>query len=226
MHMHLASAKRFQPNIHLPCMAHSYFLFKCFADRLASLLILVFLSPLLIGVALLVYFCIGSPVLFLQPRPGYRKQIFRLIKFRSMSNRVDSTGSLLPDRERLTRIGAVLRATSIDELPELLNILCGEMSFVGPRPLLVQYLPLYSCEQIRRHNVKPGLTGLAQISGRNALSWEDKFNLDIWYVDHQSFLLDLRILLITVWKVVRREGISSSGEATMAPFIGTPAADQ
>lgn len=207
-------------------MTKFYFFFKDFADRLAALLILIFLSPLLIGVGLLVYFFVGNPVLFLQPRPGYRNGIFRLIKFRSMSNKVDNTGSLLPDRERLTRIGAVLRATSIDELPELLNILCGEMSFVGPRPLLVQYLPLYNSDQIRRHDVKPGLTGLAQVSGRNSLSWEDKFKLDIWYVDHMSFWLDLRIILITILKVVRRKDINASGEATVAPFTGTSAVDQ
>ena len=146
-----------------------------------------------------------------------------LIKFRTMSNARDGSGALLPDSLRLTPLGRWLRATSIDELPELFNILRGEMSFIGPRPLLLQYLPLYSPQQARRHDVKPGFSGWAQINGRNSISWEDRFNLDVWYVDHQSFWLDLRIFLLTIWKVMLREGISAPGESTMAPFTGTAA---
>jgi lipopolysaccharide/colanic/teichoic acid biosynthesis glycosyltransferase len=162
-------------------------------------------------------------VLFRQQRPGYRGKPFWLLKFRTMSNTSDACGSLLPDAQRLTPFGSLLRATSIDELPELINILRGEMSFIGPRPLLMQYLPLYSHEQARRHEVRPGITGWAQINGRNAISWEEKFRLDVWYVDHQSFWLDLRIFLLTIWKVIRRQGISAAGEATMTPFTGTAA---
>jgi len=148
---------------------------------------------------------------------------FKMFKFRTMSDERGPDGNLLPDSVRLTSFGSFLRATSLDELPELWNVLRGDMSFVGPRPLLLQYLPLYSSEQARRHNVRPGITGWAQVNGRNAISWEEKFRLDVWYVNHQSLLLDLRILLITIWKVIRREGISAAGEATMAPFAGTPA---
>jgi lipopolysaccharide/colanic/teichoic acid biosynthesis glycosyltransferase len=162
----------------------------------------------------------GSPVLFRQQRPGYRAQPFQLLKFRTMTNQRDASGALLPDAQRLTPFGRLLRSTSIDELPELINILRGEMSFIGPRPLLMQYLPLYSPEQARRHDVKPGFSGWAQINGRNSLSWEAKFRLDVWYVDHQSFWLDLRIFLVTIWKVIRREGISAAGEATMPRFTG------
>jgi sugar transferase EpsL len=187
-------------------------------DFLVALLSLLLLSPLLCVVFVLVRFRLGSPALFRQKRPGYYSKPFWLLKFRTMTNQTDSTGSLLPDAQRLTPFGRWLRATSIDELPELINILRGEMSFIGPRPLLMQYLPRYSPEQARRHDVKPGVSGWAQISGRNALSWEDKFRLDVWYVDHQSFWLDLRIFLVTIWKVVRREGISAAGEATMPPF--------
>jgi len=156
-------------------------------------------------------------VLFCQQRPGYRGRPFWLLKFRTMTNARDASGVLLPDADRLTPFGRWLRSSSIDELPALLNILRGEMSFIGPRPLLVQYLPLYSPEQARRHDVKPGFSGWAQIHGRNALSWEDKFRLDVWYVDHQSFWLDLRILLFTILTVIRRDGVSASGEATMPP---------
>ena len=197
--------------------------FKSFADRFAAFLALLVLSPLIVLVYVLVRFRLGSPVLFRQRRPAYGHRSFSLLKFRSMSNDRDTSGALLPDAQRLTTFGRWLRATSIDELPGLLNILRGEMSFIGPRPLLMQYLPLYSAEQARRHDVKPGFSGWAQINGRNTLSWEEKFRLDVWYVDHQSFWLDLRIFLITIWKVLRREGISAAGEATMAPFTGTPA---
>jgi len=163
---------------------------------------------------------IGSPVLFIQVRPGLNSKPFRLLKFRTMTNHRDANDELLPDAQRLTLFGRWLRSSSIDELPGLLNILRGEMSFIGPRPLLMQYLPLYSAEQSRRHDVKPGFSGWAQINGRNSLSWEEKFRLDVWYVDHQNFWLDLRIFLITIWKVLRREGISAAGEATMTAFTG------
>jgi len=199
---------------------------KSAADRLAALFALLLLSPLLLVVAVLLRWRLGSPVLFRQQRPGCREQPFELLKFRTMTNQRDSSGALLPDAQRLTPFGRWLRATSIDELPELINILRGEMSFIGPRPLLMQYLPLYTSEQARRHDVKPGFSGWAQINGRNALSWEEKFRLDAWYVDHQSFWLDLRIFLVTIWKVIRREGISAAGEATMAPFTGSATASE
>ncbi|MDA7676993.1 sugar transferase [bacterium] len=195
-------------------------MFKEMADRGAALAAIFLLSPLLLVIAVMVSWRLGYPVLFYQQRPGYRDQPFSLIKFRTMTNQRDSTGALLPDSERLTPFGRWLRSTSIDELPELINILRGEMSFIGPRPLLMQYLPLYSPNQARRHNVKPGFSGWAQINGRNVLSWEEKFHLDVWYVDHQSFLLDMRIFFLTIWKVVRREGISAIGESTNAPFAG------
>jgi sugar transferase EpsL len=163
---------------------------------------------------------LGSPILFTQKRPGYKGQAFSIYKFRTMNNRRDSDGNLLPDAERLTPLGHFLRTFSLDELPELFNILRGEMSFVGPRPLLMQYLPLYSQEQARRHEVMPGLTGWAQVHGRNALTWPDKFKYDVWYVDHWSFWLDLKIILMTVWKVFNREGISQEGQATTEYFKG------
>ncbi len=197
-----------------------YSIFKNIADRLAALLALMLLSPLLLVVTLLVRYLLGSPVLFRQPRPGYGERPFQLLKFRTMTNQRDESGDLLPDAQRLTPFGRWLRAVSIDELPELINILCGEMSFIGPRPLLMQYLPLYSSEQARRHDVKPGFSGWAQINGRNALSWKEKFRLDVWYVDNQSLWLDMRIFLISVWKVIRREGINAAGDATMPLFRG------
>ena len=200
-----------------------YVLVKALADRFVAMLALLLLLPLHVLIALLVLWRLGDPILFNQQRPGYRGRIFFLMKFRTMTNARDASGSLLPDAQRLTPLGRWLRATSIDELPALINILRGEMSFIGPRPLLMQYLPLYSPEQARRHDVKPGFSGWAQINGRNALSWEEKFRLDVWYVEHQSFWLDLRIFLLTIWKVIRREGISAAGEATMAPFTGNTA---
>ena len=166
----------------------------------------------------------GRPVHFiktLQKRPGFREKIFELIKFRTMTDVRDETGRLMADDRRLTPFGRWLRSTSLDELPELINILKGEMSLVGPRPLLVQYLPRYSAEQKRRHEVKPGLTGWVQVNGRNALSWEEKFKLDVWYVDNRTFWLDLKILALTVWQVLARRGISAEGHATMPPFEGT-----
>lgn len=197
---------------------------KDIADRPTAFIALVLLSPFLVAVALLLRWQLGAPVLFRQQRPGYRCKPFGLLKFRTMTNHRDANDELMPDGERLTPLGRWLRSSSIDELPGLLNILRGEMSFIGPRPLLMQYLPLYSPEQARRHDVKPGFSGWAQINGRNALSWEEKFRLDVWYVDNQSFWLDLRIFVITIWKVLRREDISAAGEATTAPFTGSTSA--
>jgi lipopolysaccharide/colanic/teichoic acid biosynthesis glycosyltransferase len=207
-------------------MRSAYSSLKFCADISLALVLLLLLAPIILTVALLVRFHFGSPVLFVQERPGYRGRLFGLLKFRTMTNERDASLILLPDAQRLTPFGLWLRSTSLDELPSLLNILRREMSFIGPRPLLTSYLALYSQEQARRHDVKPGLSGWAQINGRNALSWEDKFRLDVWYVDHQSFWLDFRILLITIWKVIRREGISASGEATMAPFTGSSTASE
>lgn len=182
---------------------------------------IVFLFPVLVIVALVVRFRLGSPVLFSQQRPGKGKQLFRMYKFRSMTDAKDSNGLLLSDAERLTTLGCFLRSSSLDELPALWNVLKGDMSLVGPRPLLVEYLPLYSSEQARRHTVRQGITGWAQVNGRNAISWDEKFKLDVWYVDNQSFLLDLKILLLTVKKVFIREGISAKGQATMEKFTGS-----
>ena len=203
-----------------------YHYFKYFFDFVFALLLLVLLSPLLLVIAFAIYFHSGLPIFFTQYRPGFRSKAFRLIKFRSMANDKDSNGRLRPDSDRLSAFGCFLRSTSLDELPSLLNILMGDMSFIGPRPLLMEYLPLYSSFQARRHDVKPGFSGWAQINGRNSLSWDQKFRLDVWYVDRQNFWLDLRIFLITIWKVFRREGISASGEATMAPFIGSASASR
>ncbi|HET6847145.1 MAG TPA: sugar transferase, partial [Anaerolineales bacterium] len=178
------------------------------------------LSPILLIIAVLVRIIIGAPVIFRQERPGYKGRPFRIVKFRTMSDARDVRGAPLPDSQRLTPFGGWLRSTSLDELPELYNILRGEMSFVGPRPLLMEYLPLYSPEQMRRHDVTPGLTGWAQVNGRNTLSWPERFRLDVWYVDHRSFWLDLRILFMTIWKVLSRQGITQPGEATMDYFRG------
>ncbi|AEE95270.1 sugar transferase [Mahella australiensis 50-1 BON] len=186
-----------------------------------SLCAIIILSPLLLVIALLVRIYLGRPVIFKQKRPGLNERIFTLYKFRTMTDDKDENGHLLPDEVRLTKFGKFLRSTSIDELPELFNILKGDMSIVGPRPLLVQYLPLYDAHQRRRHEVRPGLTGLAQVSGRNAISWEDRFNLDVQYVDNVSFINDWKIIFLTVKKVFAREGISSGTSATMEPFEGT-----
>jgi len=190
-------------------------------DLLATALGLLLLAPLLLVLAWLVRRRIGAPVLFRQIRPGLHGRPFALLKFRSMREALDEHGQPLPDAERLTPFGRFLRASSLDELPELWNVLRGDMSLVGPRPLLMEYLPLYSPEQARRHAVRPGITGWAQVNGRNALSWEEKFRLDVWYVDHRSFRLDLRILLLTLKRVLAREGINAEGEATMARFTGS-----
>ncbi|MCS6993729.1 MAG: sugar transferase [Anaerolineales bacterium] len=182
---------------------------------------LVILSPVLLLLALLVRIVHGSPVLFTQTRPGFQGRPFRIYKFRTMTNARDENGQLLPDAHRLTRLGRFLRASSLDELPELFNVLRGEMSLVGPRPLLMQYLERYTPEQARRHQVLPGITGWAQVNGRNALTWEEKFRLDVWYVDHWSLWLDVKILLLTLWKVLKREGISQPGHATAEEFMGS-----
>ena len=179
---------------------------------------LIILSPVLCVLALLVRAKLGSPVLFRQVRPGLHGRPFVIYKFRTMTDKRDEDGNLLPDGERLTRLGRFLRKTSMDELPEFFNVIKGDMSIVGPRPLLMQYLDRYTPEQARRHEVKPGITGWAQVNGRNALSWEEKFNLDVWYVDNWSVTLDLKILLMTMAKVLRREGISQPGHATMEEF--------
>ena len=181
---------------------------------------IVLLSPLIGLLSVLVRVFLGSPVLFRQTRPGLSGESFELVKFRTMTDRCDQNGDLLPDAERLTSFGNFLRSTSLDELPELWNVVRAEMSLVGPRPLLVEYLPLYSPVQARRHEVRPGVTGLAQVRGRNELSWEEKFKLDVWYVDHRSFRLDCAILFWTVRSVLHREGISAEGNVTMPPFTG------
>lgn len=189
-------------------------------DVTLAALALVLLSPVLAVVWVLVRLRMGSPVLFRQQRPGRHGRPFEMCKFRTMTDARDANGELLPDAERLTALGRWLRRTSIDELPELLNVLAGDMSLVGPRPLLMQYLPLYSPEQARRHEVRPGVTGWAQVNGRNAVSWPEKFELDVWYVDHRSTRLDLEIMWKTVAQVIGGHGVSAEGHATMAPFAG------
>lgn len=189
-------------------------------DILAAAALLLCLAPLFALLAWLIRRRLGSPVLFCQTRPGRHGRLFTMYKFRTMRDAADEHGHPLPDGERLTPFGRKLRAASLDELPELWNVLKGDMSLVGPRPLLPEYLPLYNAEQRRRHEVRPGITGWAQVNGRNALSWPEKFRLDVWYVDHRSFWLDLKILLLTVKKVFVREGINAEGEATAAKFEG------
>lgn len=190
-------------------------------EMTVAFVVLVLLAPVLIITALVIRKRLGSPVLFCQTRPGLHGKPFRMIKFRTMRDAFDPEGNPLPDAQRMTRLGAFLRASSIDELPELINVLKGEMSLVGPRPLLMEYLPLYTQEQARRHEVRPGITGWAQVNGRNAISWEDKFKLDVWYVDHQTFWLDIRIIWLTIRKVLVRDGINAEGQATMPKFSGS-----
>jgi lipopolysaccharide/colanic/teichoic acid biosynthesis glycosyltransferase len=192
-------------------------------DIPASLCLLVCTAPLLLLAAIAIRLRIGTPVIWCQQRPGLGGRPFTLIKFRTMTGERDASGELLPDARRMTRLGSLLRSSSIDELPELLNVLKGEMSLVGPRPLLTQYLDRYTPAQARRHEARPGITGLAQVSGRNALNWEQKFAHDVWYVDHCSFLLDIKILALTVWSVVARRGISQPGHVTAEEFRGTVA---
>ena len=187
---------------------------------------LILLSPVLAGLALAVRRRLGSPVLFRQVRPGLHGEPFEMVKFRTMTDARGPDGALLPDAERLTPFGQFLRSTSLDELPELWNVVKGDMSLVGPRPLLMRYLDRYTPEQARRHEVRPGITGLAQVSGRNAISWEEKFALDVWYVDHASFWLDLKILVQTVLKVVRRDDIAADAHVTMPEFVGTASLEE
>nr|WP_321372005.1 sugar transferase [uncultured Desulfuromusa sp.] len=194
---------------------------KRLTDILASSCGLLILFPLLVLITIFVRVKLGSPVLFKQARPGFHGNEFEMVKFRTLLDAVDKEGKPLPDEKRMTSFGRLIRSTSLDELPELWNVLKGDMSLVGPRPLLMEYLPLYSDEQRRRHEVRPGITGWAQVNGRNVLSWEEKFKLDVWYVDNRSFWLDLKILFLTVKKVFVREGISAEGEATMPKFTGT-----
>ena len=196
-------------------------MFKSLFDKTLALFLIILFSPIYIVVSLLIFFKMGSPILFRQKRPGYKEEIFGIYKFRTMTNEKDEFGNLLPDDKRLVGIGKFIRSTSLDELPQLFNVLKGEMSFVGPRPLLEEYLPLYNEKQKRRHDVKPGITGWAQVNGRNAISWEQKFDYDVWYVDNQSFWLDIKILWLTFLKVVKRSDISSSTSSTMEKFTGS-----
>ena len=193
---------------------------KRLIDITASLCALLILAPIIIILAVTIAIKLGRPIMFQQQRPGVNGQPFQLKKFRSMTDETDANGDLLPDDKRLTRFGSVLRSTSLDELPSLINVLKGDMSLVGPRPLLMDYLPLYSKQQSRRHEVRPGITGWAQVNGRNALSWEKKFELDVWYVDNRSLALDIKILWMTLGKVLKRDGISQAGEVTMTRFTG------
>ena len=189
-------------------------------DVSGAIISIIFFFPIMTVISILILCKMGSPVLFQQTRPGRRGEPFEMIKFRTMRNAVDENGSLLPDAKRLTKLGRFLRASSLDELPELWNVLKGEMSLVGPRPLLMEYLPLYSPEQARRHEIRPGVTGWAQVNGRNAISWDEKLALDVWYVDNRSLWLDMKIIWLTILKVIKREGISAAGEATMSKFTG------
>ena len=194
-------------------------------DIISSAAGLIVISPLLVVLAVLVRLKLGFPILFRQQRPGLGGKAFVIYKFRTMTDQRDASGNLLPDEQRLPAFGRFLRSTSFDELPELLNVLKGDMSIVGPRPLMMKYLGRYSPEQARRHEVKPGITGWAQINGRNAISWEDKFKLDVWYVDNRTFWLDVKIILKSIWMVIAREGITQQGRATMDEFMGTPQND-
>ncbi|MBB1304088.1 sugar transferase [Pseudoalteromonas sp. SR43-5] len=194
---------------------------KYLFDLTVSIIVFLILLPVILLVAVLIRIKLGSPILFTQDRPGLNGKVFKMMKFRSMLDAKDKHGNLLPDNERMTKFGAFLRSTSLDELPGLFNVIKGDMSLVGPRPLLVQYLPLYNSEQAKRHNVRPGITGWAQVNGRNAIGWDEKFKLDVWYVENKSFLLDIKILLLTVKKVFVREGISADGHVTIEPFKGS-----
>lgn len=195
--------------------------FKRMFDFLISLCAILLLSPVLLVISLIIKYQQGGDVFFKQERPGLNKRIFKVIKFKTMSDEKDVNGMLLPDKDRITPIGRFIRSTSLDEIPQLLNVLKGDMALIGPRPLLIKYLPLYSDIQSRRHEVRPGITGWAQVNGRNAISWERKLELDVWYVDNFSFLLDLKIVLLTLKKIIKREDINQVGQATMEPFKGT-----
>ncbi len=194
--------------------------FKRTLDLILTIPALIVLTPVLLLLAILVAILLGAPVLFRQLRPGMHGRLFWMLKFRTMTDARDAGGALLPDAERLTAFGRFLRSTSLDELPELFNVLKGDMSLVGPRPLLMQYLERYTPEQARRHEVRPGITGWAQVNGRNAITWEEKFKLDVWYVDNRSLWLDIKIIFMTVWKIFKREGINQQGQATMEEFKG------
>ncbi|MFA7090246.1 MAG: undecaprenyl phosphate N,N'-diacetylbacillosamine 1-phosphate transferase [Arcobacteraceae bacterium] len=194
---------------------------KSIFDKFLALFLIILFLPIYIVLSLLILLKIGRPILFKQKRPGYKEKIFGIYKFRTMSNEKDENGNLLPDEQRLIGIGKFIRSTSLDELPQLFNVLKGEMSFVGPRPLLIEYLEVYNNEQKRRHSVLPGITGWAQVNGRNAITWEQKFTYDVWYVDNQSFLLDIKILWMTFLKVIKRSDISSSTSITMEKFTGS-----
>lgn len=195
---------------------------KRLLDVFAALTGLIILSPVILGTAAAIRWRMGSPILFVQERPGLNGRPFGMLKFRTMRDASDHAGNSLADAERITPLGQFLRSASLDELPGLWNVLKGDMSLVGPRPLLMEYLPLYSAEQARRHDVKPGITGWAQVNGRNALSWEQKFALDLWYVDNHSVVLDIKIICLTLAKVLKRDGIAAEGEVTMPKFVGTP----
>jgi sugar transferase EpsL len=201
-------------------MGSMYFSKRLF-DVIVTALGLIFILPLMLVLSLLVWIFLGSPIFFRQQRPGYKGRPFITYKFRTMTNHTGPDGKLLPDAERLTSFGSFLRSTSLDDLPQVFNVLRGEMSLVGPRPLLMKYLKRYTPEQMRRHDVLPGITGWAQINGRNELDWEEKFHLDVWYVDHWSFWLDLKILFLTPWKVFKREGIHQPGHVTVEEFKGS-----
>ncbi len=194
---------------------------KTLFDKTLALILVILFLPVYIVVSLLIWWKMGSPVLFRQKRPGKDENIFEIYKFRTMTNETDKNGALLPDEKRLIGIGKFIRSTSLDELPQLFNVLKGDMSFVGPRPLLVEYLPLYNERQKKRHDVKPGITGWAQVNGRNAISWEEKFEYDVWYVENQSFRLDMKILWMTFLKVIKRSDISSDTAVTMEKFTGS-----
>lgn len=197
-----------------------HLMLKRMMDICGSIIGIIILSPVYLIVAILVHRNLGSPIIFRQKRPGKNGKVFEMLKFRSMLDKTDKNGEVLPDKKRLTSFGMKLRSTSLDELPELFNVLKGDMSLVGPRPLLVEYLKLYSKEQNKRHNMKPGITGLAQINGRNSISWSEKLKYDVEYVDNFNILLDIKILFITIYKVIKREGISQDGNATMESFTG------
>ncbi len=194
---------------------------KLLADFTIALLAALLLSPVFVIAAICLFISNRGSIFFLQRRPGANDKIFTIVKFKTMNDRTDALGNLLPDSQRLTKVGSIVRKSSLDEIPQLLNVLIGDMSLVGPRPLLIEYLPLYNDNQKRRHEIKPGITGWAQVNGRNAISWEEKFKLDVWYVDNQSFWLDMKIIWLTIRKVLVREGINQDGQATMEPFKGS-----
>ena len=193
---------------------------KPLLDKILALILIIVFSPVMLITAILIYLKMGRPIIFTQERPGYKGKIFKIYKFRTMTNEKDKNGNLLPDEKRLKGTGKVIRSLSLDELPQLFNVLKGDMSFIGPRPLLVEYLPLYNEEQKKRHDVLPGITGLAQVNGRNAISWKKKFEYDVEYVNNLSFLMDMKIIFLTIQKVIKRDGISQEGNATMEKFNG------